>query len=456
MLDANRQAHTMTLRLVFVCFICGVLPAYSLLGIPFPWFGLALAPIAATFLLAQNRLISFPGLSILVLYVLNALLVNVCSCCVSDFAGLMPSLSTTPYLVFVALRFLTILSALSFALLLWLLLRRGLGERLKGFLIGLGCFVSIVALYIYAAQKFGWYEIPLTRRGTSGVAVDNVRFSYAFHRLLGTFREPSHLAEWLILPMFLAFSEGKKRLPSQVLMSVTMLMTGSMTGICSSAIGFVAALVFFNPLNGKQTRTVFSMLILASLSLCIAQSSIYGRSGDERGILGVLEERATVIFQGGMEASNRGYVYDYVENNPPPLLGVGLGNSNLLLARYLNKAAVPSFLNIFFATVYSTGILGLTLIVLFFLWPIYQALRCRSVFIRNRSNFSILAAYISYCAVYWVAAEELSLWFAAAYVFLAHSVLATKTGFPNGQEASEALIGSERTGALTSRTWISY
>lgn len=449
MTKARHIHHRNTLRLVFACFICNALAAYSLLGIPLPWIGLALAPVAAMLCFVKRRAVSFPGLSFLVLYVLYALLVNLCFYYVGDFEGFMPPLSTTPYLVFVSLRFLTILSVLSFALLLWFLLRQGMGKQLKRFLIGLGCIVSIVGLYIYAAQKLGLPEIPRTRVGTTGLAVEEVKFTYAFHRLLGTFREPSHLAEWLILPMFLAFSEGKKRLPSQILMSVTMLMTGSMTGICSSAIGFIAALIFFNPLKGKQIKTICSMLILASLSLYIAQSSIYSTPGEEKGILDVLEERTTGIFERGMETSNRDYIYDYVKNNPPSLFGVGLGNSNLLLAQYLNRNAVSSFLNIFFAALYSTGILGLTLIACFFFTPIYQALKRRRAFVRERKNVFLFAAYISYCVVYCVAAEELTFAFVTTYALLLNSVLKMKTAFPDDDKVSVELIGSDRTGVPT-------
>jgi hypothetical protein len=421
MTEARHIHHRNTLRLVFACFVFNALDAYSLLGIPLPWVGMALATVAAMLCFVKRRAFSFPGLSFLVLYVLYSLIVNLYFYCVSDFEGLMPPLSTTPYLVYVSLRFFTILSVLSFALLLWFLLRQGMSEQLKRFLISLGCIVSIVALYIYVAQNMGLTELPRTRVGTNGLPVEEIRFTYAFHRVLGTFREPSLLAGWLILPMFLAFSEGKKRLPSQILMSVTMLMTGSMTGICSSAIGFIAALIFFNPLKGKQIKIICSMLILTSLSLYFAQSNIYNYPGEEKGILDVLEERIAGILEGGITTSNRDFFYVYFENNAPSLFGVGLGNSNLLLTKYLNKDAVSSFLNIFFATLYSTGIPGLMLIFCFFLTPIYQALKRRKAFVRERKNFFLFAAYISYCAAYCVASEELSFAFVTTYALLLNS-----------------------------------
>jgi len=443
MTETKHIHYRNTLRLVFLCFICNALAAYSLFGIPLPWMGLALAPVAAVVCFARTGIPSFPGHGFLLVYAIYALLLNLYYYVGGQFETLMPSLSTTPYTVFISLRFLTIISAFSFLTVLWFLLRQGMGEQLKRFLIGLGCIVSIVGLYIYAAQKLGLPELPRTRVGTTGLAVGEVRFTYAFHRVLGTFREPSHLAEWLILPIFLAFSEGKKRLLSQILMSVTMLMTGSMTGICSSAIGVIAALIFFNPLKGKQIKIICSMLILASLSLFVAQSSIYSNPGEEKGILDVLEERTAVIFKGGLAASNRDYIYDYVKNNPPSLFGVGLGNANLLLAQYRNSDAVSSFLNIFFATLYSTGILGLTLIACFFFTPIYQALKRRRAFVRERKNVFLFAAYISYCAVYCVASEELTFAFITTYALLLNSVLKMKTTFPNDDKVSIELIATD-------------
>lgn len=431
MTEARHIHHRNTLRIVFVCFIFTALAAYSFFGIPLPWMGLALAPVAAVICFARTGIPSFPGHGFLLVYAIYALLLNLYYYVGGQFETLMPSLSTTPYTVFISLRFLTIISAFSFLTVLWFLLRQGMGEQLKRFLIGLGCIVSIVGLYFYVAQRFGLPELPRTRVGTTGLAVGEVRFTYAFHRVLGTFREPSHLAEWLILPIFLAFSEGKKRLPSQILMSVTMLMTGSMTGICSSAIGFIAAVIFFNPLKPKQIRTVCLMLVLASISLFVAQYSIYSNPGEDKGILDALEARTAGIFKGGLAASNRDYIYDYVKNNSPSLFGVGLGNANLLLAEKLNNDAVSSFLNIFFTTLYSTGIPGLILMVCFFFTPIYQALKRRRAFIRDRKNFFLFAAYISYCFVYYVASEELTFSFVAAFAFLLYSLVELRSTSSN-------------------------
>ena len=450
MINSNRNTHGNTaLRLVFACFICDVLAAYSTYGIPLPWIGLCLAPVAAAACLAKTRMPSFPGRSFVLAYAVYALLINLYYFDVDGrFEALMPPLSTTHYPVFIALRFFRFLSCVSFLSVLWFLLKRGEYERLKRFLIGLGCFVSIAGLYIYAAQILGLPELLRTRVGTGGVAVLEVSFNCDFHRVLGTFREPSHLAEWLILPMFLAFGEGRKCAYAQVLMSITMLMTGSMAGICSSAIGFAAALVFFNPLKGKQIRTIFSMLLLAWISLQIAQSSIYSYStvGDARGIWEVLEERSANILEGGMEASNRKYIYDYVKNNPPSFFGVGLGNSNLLLGDYLGWDAVCSFLNLFFNTLYSTGIPGLTLMVCFFSTPFYQALQRRRTFVRERGALFLFAAYASYCVNYWVHGEELSFSFVAAYVLLLHCVFRMKDPSPRENKATAEHIAPDTTG----------
>lgn len=107
MVDAARQKHAMILKLVFVCFIFNALAAYSLRGIPLPWLGLALATVAAVVCFTKTRMgiPTFPGGSFLLIYFLYALLLNCYYYAGGQFETLVPPLNTTPYAVFISLRF---------------------------------------------------------------------------------------------------------------------------------------------------------------------------------------------------------------------------------------------------------------------------------------------------------------------------------------------------------------
>ena len=143
------------------------------------------------------------GFRIFWLFFLWAMLVTAASTVSHDYASFMPLGATTPYPVFILLRFFTLLSFVASVYVALWLLQQGCREHVIKAVVTIGCFISVAALYIYAAQIYGLPELPRNRLGTAG-GLQAIRFTYDFHRAIGTFREPSLLAAWLIVPLFLA------------------------------------------------------------------------------------------------------------------------------------------------------------------------------------------------------------------------------------------------------------
>jgi hypothetical protein len=163
----------------------------------------------------------------------------------------MPSSATTNYYLFIFLRFFVFFGyLLTFFCTYNLCIIYNSYKIIKFFEI-IFSIVLFIGIYIYLAQILDFWEPLRNRIGTGGqnFIESSVSFSYAFHRLLGTFREPSHFAEWIVGPLLIVLSKlksspNKYRLILAALGIVCLILSGSLLGILGFASGLFMMFFF--------------------------------------------------------------------------------------------------------------------------------------------------------------------------------------------------------------------
>lgn len=396
----------------------GSLAAYAVAGVPIQWIALVTFAVAAIFLLLALGIPSTTGTSDLIALTLYALIVNVAVILTGKQDTQMPALATTSYFTFVSLRYINILCVYLTILYLRTMLEMGKGRSIINITVAIGAVVSLFALYVYIAQTKGLPEPSRSRIGTSG-GEQSVLFTYAFHRALGSFREPAHLAEWLIVPLFLSMMiKSRLKLVVTCLIASAILLTGSLTGMVSVALGWVASLIIRSSIKYSVKQVLGLAAPVLGFALLIFTALVASNSIANVDLGGVVWERLQPIVETrSMEGTNRNYTWDYVFDSPPSLLGVGLGNSGLRFGQYLQIPLVPSFLSLYFNIAYSAGFIGIIFLVRFLFRPVVGFIK--------RSTLhppELVAAYIAYLIVFAIHSEELSFQFAILWA------LATWTG----------------------------
>lgn len=402
----------------WIIFVYGLnaMGAYQILSIPVQWLGSAISVIAVTVSFSISRRYQreefYPLLLVLVMFV-AALAGWLSWMPVVDFEEKLPQRATTTYFWFIFLRYFQILV---FAAVYWLCidyLKRNALNDLARLVIWAGLLVSAYALYVYVAQIGGLPEIPRNRMGTTGEQ-QAVSFSYAFHRAMGSFREPSHLAEWLVLPIFMTFiSRSVWCLVARVALIAVVLLSGSMTGIAAIILGYVTSLFVVGTLWRAVTRGLVFLSSVLGAGLVFVMF-VVPNPGGSVDILSVIDDRLRpILFEGGLLSSNRAYVYEFVSESAVPVFGYGFGNGNILFGSERGLGFVESFLSLYVNMLYALGYFGFVFFVLFLSIPIIGLIRCR-----RSSPFHVQAlfgAYIAWLVVYAVHSEELSVSFAVLY-----------------------------------------
>lgn len=182
-----------------VCLLGTALDDYDIGGIPIAWLIRVSAVLGLLDVGLVHPLSRVPGTaSLLAMFVwaMGAIAVNMLW---TDNADLQPLLATTGHYLFVGLRLVTVLAFLATMYLVCWLFRSGYAEALLRRTVIVGTIVAPGARYVHFAQLNNLPEPPRTRIGTGSVE-QATRFSYPFHRAMGSFREPAYLAEWLVLP----------------------------------------------------------------------------------------------------------------------------------------------------------------------------------------------------------------------------------------------------------------
>lgn len=402
-------------------FAATALGAYNVGPLPVQWLAQALV-IGAAALLSLHHLYRVPGMGLFACLLAWALVVTLANAALRDFAGRMPEMATTPYPVFITLRFLAFLSFAGTVFLVYWLLVRGHQERIVRWIVWIGTAMGAVALYVYVAQLNGWWEPVRSRMGTGGGEQATV-FTYAFHRAMGTFREPSQLAEWLVLPFFLSFTY-RSRIPwaPTICMGSALLLTGSLTGIVGTLAGLLGAVILTNPFSAARLRLLAQVTLALAVSMVVFDRLAMAYGPAKVGLFEVLQERLEpILFAGGMEESNRGYIYEYVASQPFPVFGAGLGNANIVFAEHQGNPLMVSFISLYHNSLFSVGLVGLVLLAAFLVRPLLGVRRVPS-HARDRRFLVLLAAYVAWLVMFGVHSEELAIPFGIVLALLTYEV----------------------------------
>jgi hypothetical protein len=396
------------------------LAAYGVGPLPLPWIGKFLVLALAIGLLGVSRLPLYPAATLVVLVVLWSWLSTAIGTLQRDYAQLMPPLATSGYVLFVILRLTSLMAFAAVVFLVWWLCAHRYRAHVIRAVVLLGAVLAAIAIYIYVAQITGLPEPARTRVGTSGEEQATV-FTYAFHRAMGTFREPSHLAEWLAAPLLLSFVSRRSSVSAdRLLMGVALFLTGSLTGLAGFAAGLVVVLSVGFLLGKIRWRTVFGLGVL--LLVAGAGFSIIARDYGDDGadLFRVLVDRIGPILEYGTEASNREYIYSYMGEMDLTLCGVGLGNANLVLSEYLGSQATASFLSLYFQSASATGLVGLTLLVLLLSVPVIALFLRRGLRTDDGAPW-LLGAYVAWLVMFSVHSEELNILFGVVFALVAYA-----------------------------------
>ncbi len=420
-------AHTRSTSLV-VCamgvFIAATaLDAYTVGAVPIQWIASCAILLLFLFVLLTQSSVRIPNMWLFALLGGWCVLVTAVQGLLHDYAALMPSAATSSYGVFVALRFVVGVAFAAVAVLTYMLLRRGREEQILRVLTVIGLVVSLAALYIYLAQVHGLPEPLRTRLNTLGGEVTTVTYTYPFHRATGTFREPSHLAVWLVVPLFASIALRRSPLNlSTVVMGGTLLLTGSMTGMAACVLGVLGALVLARPRGIRWARTVGETVVAVFLAFLIFQVVAVPNEGGSTNLINIIRMRLWPVASGGLADSNRSYVYGFAQFHPAPLLGWGLGHAQLLFSEYLRSNAIASFLNLYLALFYAGGLPGLALLLCWLARPVLQvgALGMRRAV--SLSLFAAISGYVAWLAMFYVQTEELTPMFGIIFAWLVYEI----------------------------------
>ncbi len=414
---------TRTALRVYTCSLVGeTLQGYALRGVPLPWIAQCATVGFVALLLLEARPVRVAGLGALLVLLAWGAIVTLANSIGGEYAPLMPYHGTTPYPVFVALRFVSLAAVgAQIYLVYWLLTRGGLEVVVNRTLV-VAAAVAGYAIYVYAAQQYGLPVPPKTRLGTSGAEQAGV-YTYAFHRAVGTFQEPGDLASWLVLPFFLNFF-GRDRVVSvrAALIGSTLFLTGSLAAIVGSMAGFAVAMVLVWPFRYLSMTRVVQAGVALGLAAVLFKYVAVANDGGSTDLLGVLADRLRPILSDGVEVSNRDYIYEYVARTPFPLLGVGFGNANLLLTVTLGSTVTVSFLSAYLATLYSTGYVGLALLIVFLLAPLRSvvAARLSQTQTHTAGLVALTTVFVAYVVMMGFRAEEIPMSFGTIYGMLAY------------------------------------
>lgn len=408
--------------LFLVLLVLHSLGAYAVFSVPFPWFGQAGLVVLCLYMAYRTHLILPPGFLNFMAFVVYAILITFFFSTLQDYSALMPAKATTPYGLFIFLRFFQLASFGATLLVVYWLCREGYEKQMTSAIATLGVVIAIYSIYVYIAQLYGLPEPPRTRVGTSG-GEQSTKFSYAFHRAMGSFREPSHLAEWLILPIFLSFFYRSKWSGLRtLLLSMVLLITGSLTGIISLVVGFVVALALGFKSHGEAIKGMIRIALSVTVALLVFSSVVVVKSGTSGGAYGALWKRIEPLLDEkgqGVKKTNRNYVYNYIEKRGLGIIGPGLGNSNLEFSRTVGLDATASFLNLFINVGASLGFVGLILLGFFLLRPFLEFF---GVFYRGLcyQELFYVGAFAAWLLIYVMHSEELSVHFAVIYALLVY------------------------------------
>jgi hypothetical protein len=433
--------------------ILNALSAYALGPIPIEWLSRMVFLGSLALMLFSGTLPSVAAFAPLAFLFLWALISTVAGHLDHSITLIVPILST-PYPIFVLLRFINLLAPLGCAYLTLTACERYSFAKVVKFIIWLGTIVALYAIYAYVAEIYGLPEIFRSRMGTGGAA-QSTTFTYAFHRALGTFREPSHLAEWLLAPLFTSLAMRNRVVNVHtVVMMVALLLTGSLGGYAGFIGGLLAAAMLANPLRASSWRVLGGILGVVVIGFAGFLIFAAGKNVDFGTLFTVIGDRVGVMMQpGGLGNTDRGDILRAAIKGSITLYGYGFGRANLVLttmyaANLNNSDHVLSFLSLYLHFLYATGLVGLALMLLFILTPIYLFWSRRLATMRRQYSF-LAGGVVAYAVTNALLFDELTPQFAMMVALVITLARAQKKGWPlapasqtgNRLLTSDTLIG---------------
>ncbi|MBI5706395.1 MAG: hypothetical protein HZC36_05340 [Armatimonadetes bacterium] len=396
------------------------LQAYNLGPIPLDWISQVLL-IGTAGYLAFKRPVPLPpdfiGFKVFFAWVL---VVTVVASGLFDYSTYVPPNAANPYLIYMALRLNFFLAFFGAGYTVWWLCRQGLEERITRAIVLVGGFLALAVLYIFVAQLTGLPEPPRTRLGTSGFE-QATEFSGGIVRALGTFREPSHMASWMMLPLLISLRKPFRLagIPT-AMMALSILLSASLSSFIALTAALTVGMLFF----GWRSTRVMTSLALAVLLLgggvLVFDMVSLSASKSKVSFTKMLQTRLEpLIAEKGLKGSNRIHIYRYAEQQKPGLAGIGWGNANLVFAHGIGLDVVATFSSLYLNALMSTGFVGLGLIILAVLWPIIRAISA----LRGRAGIAemmaAMSAYVAWATLYTGLFEEFYPSFAVALALLA-------------------------------------
>ena len=186
------------------------------------------------------------------------------------------------------------------------------------------------------------------------------------------------------------------------------LLSGSLLGILGLMVGCAFILVFLK----QAIAWRMCVLILVAAVLITGLGHFFGID-----FMGTIAPRVVQLFESGPEATNRGYVYDYVVSAPPPLLGYGLGNANLLFSVYRHSDLVSSHISLFVNMWFSLGVVGLVLMSLYVAYPVLTP-RLWANAARDILSTGLFTGVVTWLVMFAGHAEELTVMFGVVYALI--------------------------------------
>jgi len=206
-------------------------------------------------------------------------------------------------------------------------------------------------------------------------------------------------------------------------MGGVLLLTGSLTGIISIVCGLAFSFFVNMDFNTKQIKALTKILVpVMGAFMVFSLVTVANKGGDGKGIVDVIWERVEpIIYDKGVHSTNRSYVYDYFEQQDVPLVGDGLGNSNIKFSKFMGIEATVSFLNLFLNMSFSLGLIGLLLTLAFILYPIVLFVLSRN-YLQGMKPIFLMSAYVAWIFIFLMHSEEFSLFFGVIYAFLVYEL----------------------------------
>jgi hypothetical protein len=407
---------------LFITLLLNSLASVSIFSIPITWLGMLFQLTLSMYLVNWKVSKSVPIIYFFI-YLFIALFSWIIFA-IFNFSEInMPLFATTNYLSFIILRFSTILVFFISIIFIFNCLETYTLNRVINLILNISFFVALYAIYTYFAQLFSLPElIPRSRIGTSGNE-QSVSFTTAginLQRALGTFREPSHLAEWLMLPLTLSFiinMNVKFQIYKKISIVLAIILSVSLSAILSITIGFFLALFLFFVVTKFKIFTKRMLINIFLFIFFLFIVILYISSLKDNIISDVLFTRLDSLLSDGLFESNRGSIYVNLKDMDLSFLGYGPGNANLILTKVDGSPALVSFLSLYLNNLYSIGIFGFIFFLIIIFFPIFS-LRKISLNNSRKYLFPLLWGYCSFLISFFVHSEEFNLMFSFSYTLL--------------------------------------